>query len=138
MPASTLVVVDTDAVSYIFNSHPLAASYQAILSGKSASISLITLAEVEYGMQVKNRSVARRSLMRRFLEDFTTLLPDADTARLWARLKSDCDSKGRPTTFADSWIAATAMQVNAPLVTHNARHYSAIDNLVILTLANAP
>jgi len=58
--------------------------------------------------------------MRRFLARFTPLLPDSETARLWARLKSACEKKGRPITFADAWIAAAALQLNVPLATHNA------------------
>ena len=71
--------------------------------------------------------------MGRFLARFPPLLPDTETARLWARIKNSCGRKGRPITFADAWIAAAAMQLNIPLVTHNARDYEAIDKLTILT-----
>jgi predicted nucleic acid-binding protein len=43
--------------------------------------------------------------------------------------------KGRPITFADTWIAAAALQLNVPLVTHNARDYAGIQNLAVLTSA---
>src|ERR1700687_3799675 len=84
------------------------------------AVSLITLAEIEYGMEVKNWGPARRDLMRRFLSRFTPLLPDAETARAWARIKHGCEEKGRPITFADAWIAAAAVQLNLPLATHKA------------------
>jgi predicted nucleic acid-binding protein len=71
--------------------------------------------------------------MRRFLARFTTLLPDTDTARLWSRIKSSCEKKGRPITFADAWIAAAARQLNVPLATHNASDFEAVDGLLILT-----
>jgi len=73
--------------------------------------------------------------MRRFLRRFTPLLPDAETARLWARIKSGCEKKGRPLTFADAWIAASAVQLNIPLAKHNAADYAPVDNLVLLTAA---
>jgi predicted nucleic acid-binding protein len=85
-------------------------------------------------MEVKNWGAQRRDLMRRFLARFTPLLPDAETARLWARIKSSCDKKGRPITFADAWIAAAALQLDIPLATHNASDYAAVDNLVLLTV----
>ena len=75
----------------------------------------------------------RRDLMHRFLGRFTPLLPDAETARLWARIKSTREKTGRPITFADAWIAAAALQLNVPLVTHNVRDYAGIQNLVVLT-----
>ena len=65
-------------------------------------------------MEAKNWGTTRRDLMRRFLARFTVLLPDAETARVWARIKNDCDKKGRPIVFADAWIAAAAVQLNIP------------------------
>jgi predicted nucleic acid-binding protein len=133
MGATTPAVVDTDVVSFLFKSHSLASAYQAILAGRPLAISLITLAEIEYGMELKNWGATRRDLMRRFLGRFTALSPDTETARLWARVKSAREKKGRPITFADAWIAAAALQLNVPLATHNVRDYAAIEHLVILT-----
>ena len=133
MNATTPVVVDTDVVSFLFKSHPLAPAYQAILAGRALAVSLFTLAEIEYGMEAKNWGANRRDLMRRFLVRFTTLLPDAETARLWARIKSSCEKKGRPITFADAWIAAAALQLNVPLATHNASDFEPVDGLLVLT-----
>jgi tRNA(fMet)-specific endonuclease VapC len=58
-----------------------------------------------------------------------------DTARIWAQIKSAREKKGRPITFADAWIASAALQLNVPLVTHNARDFEAVDSLVIPTAA---
>jgi predicted nucleic acid-binding protein len=63
MDATTPVVVDTDVVSFLFKSHALAPAYQAILAGRSLAVSLISLAEIEYGMEVKNWGSGRRELM---------------------------------------------------------------------------
>ena len=86
-------------------------------------------------MEAKNWGSSRRDLMRRFLARFTVLLPDTDSARVWARIKSGCDKRGRPIAFADAWIAAAAIQLNVPLVTHNARDFRAVESLTILTAA---
>ena len=83
MDVTTPAVVDTDVVSFLFKSHSLASTYQAILAGRPLAVSLFTLAEIEYGMEAKSWGVNRRDLMHRFLARFTTLLPDAETARLW-------------------------------------------------------
>jgi len=133
MDSTTPAVVDTDVVSFLFKNHSLAPAYQAILAGRPLAVSLITLAEIEYGMEAKNWGAARRDLMRRFLMPFTLLLPDTETARAWARIKSGCERRGRPITFADAWIAAAALQLNVPLVTHNAGDYKAVEKLTILT-----
>lgn len=138
MNPTTPVVVDTDVVSFLFKAHSLAPEYQAILAGRSLAISLITLAEIEYGMEAKNWGASRRDLMRRFLARFTPLPPDTETARAWARIKRGCEKKGRPISFADAWIAAAAVQLNVPLVTHNASDYAAVEDLIVLTAATAP
>ena len=137
MGATTPAVVDTDVVSFLFKNHPFAPAYQAILAGRPLVVSLITVAEIEYGMEAKNWGAARRDLMPRFLTRFAPLLPDTETARVWARIKSACEKKGRPITFADAWIAAAALQLNVPLVTHNASDYRGVDKLTILTAAVA-
>ena len=121
MNSTTPVVVDTDVVSFLFKAHSLAPAYQAILADRSLAVSLITLAEIEYGMEAKNWGASRRDLMRRFLARFTPLLPDTETARAWARFRCGCEKKGKPISFADAWIAAAAVQLNIPLVTHNER-----------------
>ena len=135
MDSTTPAVVDTDVVSFLFKNHSLAPVYQTILAGRPLAVSLITLAEIEYGMEAKNWGIARRDLMRRFLTRFTLLVSDTETARTWARIKSGCEKKGRPITFADAWIAAAAVQLNVPLVTHNASDYRAVEKLAILTAA---
>jgi toxin FitB len=135
MSSATPVVVDTDVISFIFKDHPLAPAYQAILAGRSLTVSLITLAEIEYGMAAKNWGARRRDLMGRFLSRFKPLLPDLDTANQWARIKRGCERKGRPISFPDAWIAAAALQLNIPLATHNASDYEAIEGLTILTAA---
>lgn len=133
MESATAVVVDTDVITYILKDHPLSPAYQAILAGKSLTVSLVTLAEIEYGMEVKNWGPRRRDLMYRFLSRFTPLLPDIETAKQWAKTKSGCEQKGRPISFPDAWIAAAALQLNVPLVTHNASDYESVDGLTILT-----
>lgn len=106
----------------------------------SLAVSLISLAEIEYGMEIKNWGSSRRELMRRFVGRFTPLLPDTETAAIWTRIKSNCESKGRPIMFADAWIAAAAVHLNMPLVTHNATDYQAVEGLKVegLIVVTAP
>lgn len=80
MTVTTPVVVDTDVISFLFKSHSLAPAYQNLLAGRPLAVSLISLAEIEYGMEIKSWGVARRNLMHRFLARFTLLRPDAETA----------------------------------------------------------
>ncbi len=131
MVSATPVVVDTEVISFIFKGHHLSPAYQAILAGRSLTVSLVTLAEIEYGMEAKNWGIRRRDLMIRFLSRFAPLLADIETAKYWARVKTGCEKRGRPISFPDAWIAAAALQLNVPLVTHNASDYESIEGLAI-------
>jgi len=54
MDATTPAVVDTDVISFLFKNfknHSLAPAYQTILAGRLLAVSLISLAEIEYGME---------------------------------------------------------------------------------------
>jgi predicted nucleic acid-binding protein len=40
---------------------------------------------------------------------------------------------GRPISAADAWIAATALHLGAPLVTHNRSHFIGVDGLNVIS-----
>jgi predicted nucleic acid-binding protein len=42
-------------------------------------------------------------------------------------------SAGRPIERQDAWIAATALYLDLPLVTHNARHFASVPGLQLIT-----
>jgi len=40
---------------------------------------------------------------------------------------------GRPIAPADAWVAATALHLGFPLVTHNRTHFLGVDGLTVLS-----
>lgn len=44
-----------------------------------------------------------------------------------------CRRIGRPIDTADVWIAATALLLDAPLVTHNGAHFSGVPGLTVIS-----
>ena len=129
-----MVVADTDVVSYLFKRHLLAQAYSDLLVGHSVMISFMTVAEIEYGMESDGWGQNRREAMRSYLEGrFSTVYPDALAVKIWAEIVAGCERKGRSISHSDAWIAATAMRLGAPLVTHNATDYSAVGALTVLS-----
>jgi predicted nucleic acid-binding protein len=60
-------------------------------------------------------------------------LVDLALAAKWAEVMDSADKAGLPMGVADAWIAATALTLNSPLVTHNAADFRGIPGLTILT-----
>ena len=127
------LIVDTDVVSFLAKDHPLSDQYRELLGGRSLAVSVVTIGEIEYGMEYRGWGAARKQAMRQVLAQFTEIPAEGETARIWARIRVQCERKGRPIGFADSWIAATAVKMNIPLVSHNARDYESIDELTVIT-----
>ena len=51
----------------------------------------------------------------------------------WAQAINSARIHGRPIAPADTWIAATALLLDVPLVTHNGAHYTGIDGLRVIS-----
>jgi len=132
----SLIVVDTDVVSFLFRDDALADVYSPILEGKQAVISFMSLAELALWPLRSNWSPARERRLHDYLdENFGVCFPDEEICRLWAQVRHQGFAKGHPVSPSDAWIAATARYLDAPLVTHNARHFQRLDRLEIVTAA---
>jgi len=57
------------------------------------------------------------------------LRADNDLCTVWARIRADARAAGRALSPQDAWIAATALALDAPLVTNNLRDYEHVQNL---------
>ncbi len=73
--------------------------------------------------------------MTRLLEPYATAYPDDGLCQRWALLMSATRRAGRPLPFADLWIAATALHLSLPLVTHNPRDFRGIVGLAVVSEA---
>lgn len=51
----------------------------------------------------------------------------------WAEVKYEARSKGDDIDTADAWIAATALMLNVPLVTHNPSDFRTIKDLHVVS-----
>ena len=129
------VIVDTDVASYLLKEDSRAELYKPHLFGLPKIISFMTLAEMRR-WEIQNNWGARRiKQAREFLGDFSVIYPDEKLCEIWAQIKSDSHRKGRPIDTADAWVASVALMFDIPLVTHNRRHFEAVENLQIISEA---
>lgn len=98
---------------------------------ESLYVSVITLAEIQLGIELLPPSKRRTQLEQWIDQDFNKwfqgrLLPvDAPIVSLWAVLTAERQLKGRPLSNFDGLLAATALHHNLTLVTRNVKDFVA-------------
>ena len=131
------VVVDTDVVSYLLKDDTRAEYYRPLLKDKILIVSFMTIAEMDRWALVRQWGTTRRFYYEKFMEQFIIQPSNRSLCALWADITEALRKQGLVITCGDAWIAATALQLNIPLATHNARHYSSIDGLSLITQARS-
>jgi len=85
---------------------------------------------------LSNWQAKRIDWLRIFLARFAIVPSSHDLVRKWAEVMASARGAGRRLETADAWIAATAVLYDAPLITHNARDYSGVPGLKVITEAS--
>lgn len=133
MPA---VVVDTDVVSFQFKRDTRAAIYDPHLAARQWVMSFMTLAELERWALTHRWGTARRARLERHVRRFVIVHSDDTLCRWWAEVNRRADRAGRPIAPPDAWIAATALALDIPLITHNPGDYGGVTRLRIVSGAS--
>jgi tRNA(fMet)-specific endonuclease VapC len=122
------VVVDTCVVSYLYKDIPLAEAYRDRIAGNDKAISFMTFAELYYGTLKRNWGNRKRNeLMEHVARDYTLFPFNRRLCVKWAEVRNQTRLVGRKIRTGDSWIAATAMLYDLPLVTHNHKHFKVLE-----------
>jgi tRNA(fMet)-specific endonuclease VapC len=127
---SSLYLLDTDTCSYIMKRHPL--SVLKRLQATEASqvgISVITLAELRYGVERLNSSRFTQQDIDFFINYLIVHSWDAAASQHYAVLRTELERNGTPIGNMDMLIAAHALSLDAVLVSNNQRHFSRIKGL---------
>jgi predicted nucleic acid-binding protein len=101
-------------------------------SADALYVSVITLAEIQFGIEVLPLGKRRVQLEQWMDQEFDSwfadrLLPvDTDVVRRWAVLSADRQNQGRPIAQFDGLIAATALRHGLTLVTRNVKDFSGL------------
>ncbi|MFN0168402.1 MAG: type II toxin-antitoxin system VapC family toxin [Bryobacteraceae bacterium] len=131
----SVVIVDTDVVSYLFKSHPIAFHYLSDLTDQTPMVSFMTVAELDRWALEARWGEPRRKRLSEYLERFAIFPYDRDLCGKWAEVTVAAQSCGRRIECADAWIAATALLCDAPLITHNRTDYLGVPGLTLISRA---
>lgn len=130
-----LHMLDTDMASYIIKGRsPAVEEKLAALDPGMVSISVITRAELLYGLKRLPPSHRLHLAVRQFLRLVRILSWDAEAADYYANIRHQLVTAGQPIGELDMMIAAHSLSAGAALVTNNVRHFQRIE--APLTLVN--
>ena len=127
---NALYMLDTNTVSYITKGHSKAARARMLNleEDEVVCLSVITEAEIRYGLAKRPEAVALRERMEWFLAAVKVLPWGRDEARAYGVLRANLESSGKTLENMDMLIAAHAIAIGAVLVT-NDKAFAQVEDL---------
>ena len=126
-------VIDTDVWSYLYKGRDEAKLYQPHLLGNILVISFQTQAELLRWTIAAGWGKRRREDLESRLQGYYVAHSSDAMSLRWAEAMDSARHNGRPISAADAWIAATAMHLGVPLITHNKNHFVGVDGLKVIS-----
>lgn len=123
-------MLDTNIVAYAKNNRPEAVMDQLRKYDlDELCISVITLAELEYGVFNSSNPDRNQLALTLFLAGIEIVLFDDDAAIEYGRIRADLKRRGTPIGANDLLIAAHAKSRGLVLVTNNTREFERVEGL---------
>lgn len=119
------VVVDTMVISWLFDDRPnrLADRYRELIGPMPVLLTFQTVMELRYGVLRAGWSQLRRRRLEHRIAELTIIQPDDEMITACANLRVRCaqigHALGDKLHDGDRWIAAAAMRLSVPLVSHH-------------------
>jgi tRNA(fMet)-specific endonuclease VapC len=125
-------MLDTDTCSYIMKrSHPQVLKRLQAVPVSDVCMSVITKAELLYGVEVSPRRSQDAAALAAFLPYVEALeLPD-DAALPYAEIRADLKRRGALIGANDLFIAAHALALGLTLVTNNTAEFDRVKGLTL-------
>ncbi len=125
-------MLDTDISSYVIRgAFPQIDIQLRKLSPAEVCISVVTRAELVFGLRRLHPALRLTSSVERFLAGIRSLPWDEVAADHYADVRAYLERIGKPIGEMDTMIAAHARALKATLVTNNLKHFQQVKNLRI-------
>lgn len=126
------LVADTDVISYIFKQDTRSPIYRPFFATHDVAISFMTVAELELWAARHDWGPRRTELLRHRLDELIVVHSSIALARRWTQVIESSRNAGVTISFSDAWIAATAIELECPLLTGNGKDYRHLAALELL------
>jgi tRNA(fMet)-specific endonuclease VapC len=125
-------MLDTDTCSYIMKrSHPLVLKRLQSVPVSDVCMSIVTRAELLYGVEVSPRRAQDAAALAAFLPYVDAVGLDEDAALDYAEIRADLKRRGLMIGANDLFIAAHARALGLTLVTNNTAEFERVSKLAI-------
>ena len=123
-------MLDTDTCSYIMKrSHPLVLERLQSVPVGDVCMSVVTRAELLYGVEVSPRRAQDVAALAAFLPYVEAVALDEDAALHYAEIRADLKRRGAMIGANDLFIAAHARVCGLTLVTNNTAEFERVPDL---------
>ena len=129
-----VLLLDTDVCIYLIREKP-----RSILDRFNQhavgdlGISVITLAELEYGVSKSSKPAKNKEALDQFVAPLDVAAFDRSATAAYGKLRAMLEKKGHSIGAMDLLIAAHALALNVRLVTHNVREFGRVPGLRVET-----
>jgi tRNA(fMet)-specific endonuclease VapC len=124
------VMLDTNICIYIIRQKPKAVLERfGSLSTGAVGISVITLAELQYGASKSKQPVRNSEALEEFISALEIAVFDRPATIAYGNIRALLEKRGQPIGSMDLLIAAHALSLGVPLVTNNVREFKRVPSL---------
>lgn len=125
------VILDTNVVSFLMRGDTRAELYRRHLESRTLAISFMTVGELYEGAFRGGWSDARLAALEAQIRNYVVVPYSNRLCRIWGQVRTE--RRQQPISVDDAWIAATALSLGCPIVTHNPTDFADIPNLSIIS-----
>ena len=123
-------MLDTDTCIYAMSA---AEGFEPKLPLQDCAISVVVLGELEWGVQHSQRVQRNQVVLDEWLTAVQVTNMNADVGRRYGLLRAHLAAAGQMIGPNDLWIAAHALSLELPLISHNLREFERVPRLAVET-----
>ncbi len=125
-------LLDTNICIYIIEKNPPSVlEWFLLYEAGEVGLSMITVAELAYGVAKSSQVRQNSSALSKFLASFILLDFDFSATMKYGVIRSALEAKGTPIGPFDTMIASHALSLNCILVTNNEKEFQRVSGLKI-------